>query len=219
MQFFSQSDHISILLADDHELVRDGIRARLEPIETLHIVGEVRDGEEAVAKAKELKPDLILMDVSMPKLNGLEATKKIREICPKTNVLMLSIYDTPEYVQGAMQAGAKGYILKDISAREMTTAIRSVASGGYYFSSAIGATLVGNKASEVNDDPYGLTMREREVLAGIAQGKPNKQIAQDLGISVRTVESHRLNLREKVGSRNAAQLYKIAEELGLVNET
>ncbi|NVK34633.1 MAG: response regulator transcription factor [Rhodobacteraceae bacterium] len=217
MQSFANSENVSILLADDHELVRDGIRARLEHIDTFHIVGEVKTGLEAVQKANELKPDLILMDVSMPEMNGLDATRKIRESCPQTSVLMLSIYDTPEYVHGAMQAGAKGYILKDICAREMTTAIKSVASGGYYFSSAVGATLVGGKKIEVSEDPYGLTLREKEVLAGIAKGKPNKEIAEDLGISVRTVESHRLNLREKVGSKNAAQLYKIAADLNLLN--
>ncbi|MCR9061695.1 MAG: response regulator transcription factor, partial [Rhodobacteraceae bacterium] len=127
------------------------------------------------------------------------------------------VYDNPEYVRGVVQAGARGYILKDISAQEMITAITSVASGGYFFSSAIGPTLVGASASAPVEDPYGLTERERQVLTAIAKGQPNKEVAAALGISVRTVESHRLNLREKVGSRNAAQLYRVAQELGLLD--
>ncbi|MEO1115533.1 MAG: response regulator transcription factor [Pseudomonadota bacterium] len=153
----------------------------------------------------------------MPVMNGLEAAMEIRKTQPGVGVLILSVYDNPEYVRGVVQAGARGYILKDISAQEMITAITSVASGGYFFSSAIGPTLVGASASAPVEDPYGLTDRERQVLTAIAKGQPNKEVAKALGISVRTVESHRLNLREKVGTRNAAQLYKVAQELGLLD--
>ncbi|SHM46405.1 response regulator [Roseibium suaedae] len=209
-------DKIRVLLADDHELVRDGIRARLEKTTTLQVVGEATNGREAVEKVEALKPDVVLMDVSMPVMNGLDAAREIQRRFPATGILVLSIYDNPEYVRGVMQAGARGYILKDISASEMITAITSVANGGYYFSSAVGPTLIGSKPQGQKEDPYGLTDREREVLLGIAKGQPNKEIAKSLGISVRTVETHRLNLREKVGSRNAAQLYKIAQDLGLL---
>ncbi|WP_208999076.1 response regulator transcription factor [Roseibium sediminis] len=209
---------ITVVLADDHELVRDGIRARLSRVESLEVIGEATNGKEALELVAALKPSVVLMDVSMPLMNGLEAASIIRNQYPQTRVLILSIYDNPEYVRGVVQAGAKGYILKDISAKEMITAILSVANGGYYFSSAVGPTLVGATKSAPVDDPYGLTDREKQVLAAIAKGQPNKEVAKNLGISVRTVESHRLNLREKVGCKNAAQLYKVAQELGLLLE-
>ncbi|MTI00085.1 response regulator transcription factor [Roseibium sp. RKSG952] len=207
---------IRILLADDHELVRDGIRARLQRFDMLEVVGEATNGAEAIELAAALLPDVILMDISMPVKNGLEAAAEIKARFPRTAILVLSIYDNPEYVHGVVQSGARGYILKDISAGEMITAITSVANGGYYFSAAVGPTLVGGNTACAVEDPYGLTDRERQVLKAVAQGQPNKEIAKRLGISVRTVESHRLNLREKVGSKNAAQLYKVAQELGLL---
>ncbi len=208
---------IRLVLADDHELVRDGIRARLQKVPELELVGEATNGRDALSLARELRPDVLLMDVSMPVMNGLEAAMLIRKTLPGIAVLMLSIYDNPEYVRGVVQAGARGYILKDISASEMITAITSVATGGYYFSSAVGPTLVGAGTSAPVEDPYGLTDRERQVLTAIARGQPNKEVARELGISVRTVESHRLNLREKVGNKNAAQLYKVAQDLGLLD--
>ncbi|CTQ55159.1 Transcriptional regulatory protein UhpA [Roseibium album] len=208
---------IRVLLADDHELVRDGIRARLRRVPELEVVGEATNGRDALSLARELRPDVLLMDVSMPVMNGLEAAMQIRKTQPGIAVLILSIYDNPEYVRGVVQAGARGYILKDISATEMITAIKSVATGGYYFSSAVGPTLVGANTSAPVEDPYGLTDRERQVLTAVAKGQPNKEVAKELGISVRTVESHRLNLREKVGTKNAAQLYKVAQDLGLLD--
>ncbi|MEM9629716.1 MAG: response regulator transcription factor [Pseudomonadota bacterium] len=211
------SKSVRVLLADDHELVRDGIRARLLKVPDLEVVGEATNGRDAVSLAQDLRPDVLLMDVSMPVMNGLEAATEIRRCCPEIAVLILSVYDNPEYVRGVVQAGARGYILKDISAAEMITAITSVASGGYYFSSAVGPTLVGASTSAPVEDPYGLTDRERQVLTAIAKGQPNKEVAKELGISVRTVESHRLNLREKVGHKNAAQLYKVAQDLGLLD--
>ncbi|MES0811850.1 response regulator transcription factor [Roseibium sp. SCPC15] len=211
------SKPVRVLLADDHELVRDGIRARLRKVPELEVVGEATNGRDAVSLAQDLRPDVLLMDVSMPVMNGLEAATEIRRTCPEIAVLILSVYDNPEYVRGVVQAGARGYILKDISAAEMITAISSVASGGYYFSSAVGPTLVGASTSAPVEDPYGLTDRERQVLTAIAKGQPNKEVAKELGISVRTVESHRLNLREKVGNKNAAQLYKVAQDLGLLD--
>ncbi|MCY1704767.1 response regulator transcription factor [Pannonibacter sp. SL95] len=207
---------VRLLLADDHELVRAGIRARLEGVAPLEIVGEATDGRQALEMAEALQPDILLMDISMPEMNGLQATSEIRRRFPKINVLILSIYDNPEYVRGVMQAGARGYLLKDISAKEMINAILAVANGGYYFSSRVGPSLMENRPAPPPSDPYGLTEREREVLQGVARGQTNKEIAQALGISVRTVESHRLNIRDKAGSGNAAHLYRIAQELRLI---
>jgi len=207
---------IRILLADDHELVRAGIRTRLEEVDNLLIVGEAFDGRQALEMAGSLVPDIVLMDISMPVMNGLEATEAIRRRYPHISVLVLSIYDNPEYVRGVMQAGARGYLLKDISAREMINAVTAIADGGYYFSSKVGPTLMEARPSCSGVDRYGLTEREREVLQGVARGQANKEIAKALGISVRTVESHRLNIRDKVGSGNAAHLYRIAQELQLV---
>lgn len=208
---------VRLLLADDHELVRAGIRARLEGVAPLEIVGEATDGRQALQMAEALKPDILLMDISMPEMNGLQATAEIRRRFPQINVLILSIYDNPEYVRGVMQAGARGYLLKDISAKEMINAILAVANGGYYFSSRVGPSLMENRQPTAPaSDPYGLTEREREVLQGVARGQTNKEIAQALGISVRTVESHRLNIRDKAGSGNAAHLYRIAQELQLI---
>ncbi len=209
-------DPLRILLADDHELVRDGIRARLESTRNFSVIGEATNGEEAVELALRLKPDLIMLDVSMPLKNGLEVAREIRTRNADARILILSIYDNPEYVRGAMQAGANGYILKDVSATDMIRAITSIASGGYYFSSQVAPTLMGLEAKPVVDDPYGLTEREREVLGAIAKGRSNKETAKALDISVRTVESHRLNIRDKVGGGNAAHLARIAQKLNLL---
>ncbi|MEP3279327.1 MAG: response regulator transcription factor [Stappiaceae bacterium] len=210
------ADPIRILLADDHELVRDGIRARLESTENFSVIGEATNGEEAVELALKLKPDLIMLDVSMPLKNGLDVAREIRARNADARILILSIYDNPEYVRGAMHAGANGYLLKDVSAADMISAITSVASGGYYFSSQIAPTLMGLETKSVVEDPYGLTEREREVLGAVAKGMSNKETAKNLNISVRTVESHRLNIRDKVGGGNAAHLARIAQELDLL---
>jgi DNA-binding NarL/FixJ family response regulator len=208
------------LLADDHELVRAGIRARLETETDLTIVGEAHDGEEAVHLAEKLKPDVVVMDVSMPNLNGLEATTLLRQRGFQCGVLILSIFDAHEYVRGALDAGANGYILKDVSANEMIRAIRTVASGGLHLSPDVAGTVLAAAEGKTNpsdkaNEPYGLTPREKDVLRLVASGKTNKQIADDLTISVRTVESHRQNLREKLDGGNAMQLMKVAQELGL----
>lgn len=214
------SQTISLLLADDHELVRAGIRARLETETDLTIVGEAHDGEEAVHLAEKLKPDVVVMDVSMPNLNGLEATTLLRQRGFQCGVLILSIFDAHEYVRGALDAGANGYILKDVSANEMIRAIRTVASGGLHLSPDVAGTVLAAAEGKTNpsdkaNEPYGLTPREKDVLRLVASGKTNKQIADDLTISVRTVESHRQNLREKLDGGNAMQLMKVAQELGL----
>jgi len=204
---------IKLLIVDDHELVRDGIRARLEDETHIEIVGEAANGLEAISKARQLTPDLIMIDINMPQMNGLETVAKIRELELPCRSLVLSIYDNPEYVSRAKSLGANGYILKDVSQPEMVRAINIAADGNFYVSENLASALT--KTSRPANDPYGLTTRERQVLLSIANGKLNKQIAAELDISVRTVESHRSAIRQKTGGGNAARLAHIASELNL----
>ena len=203
---------IRLVIADDHELVRDGIRARLEDEANIEIVGEARDGIEAIELAEQFHPDLMLLDINMPNMNGLDAVEEIRRRELPCHILMLSLYDNAEYVRRASALGTNGYLLKDVSQTEMVSAIKIAANGGFWVSK--------NLASSLEDAPekaelYNLTDREQEILVAIAAGKLNKQIAGDLDISVRTVESHRSAIRQKTGGGNAADLARIAAELGL----
>lgn len=207
---------VRILIVDDHALVRDGIRARLATRPELEVVGEGGDGTGAAELAAELVPDLVMLDISMPGISGLDAIEPIRRASPATKILMLSMYDNPEYVRRAVQNGAHGYILKDVSITEMINAVTSVAAGGLYFSPKAGQSLMQPPADEPGDNRYGLTSRETEILIAIADGLSNKEIASAFKISVRTVESHRQNIRDKVGGGNAAHLARIAGELGLL---
>lgn len=203
---------LRLVIVDDHDLLRDGIRARLQDEDFVDIIGEGRNGLEAVDLCRALQPDVILLDISMPEMNGLEAASRIREIVPLTKILFLSIYDTEEYVQEALRIGVNGFVLKDVSKPEMINAIRSVAQGATYLGPRVTASLAGKSASS---DDFGLSAREKEVLAAISRGLSNRDIAEQLSISVRTVESHRLSIREKTGGGNAIALSKIAEKLGL----
>ena len=205
---------LRIVIADDHALVRDGIRARLEMSDDLEIVAEASDGLEAVEMTRLHQPDIVMLDISMPNCNGLEAARTIRQENEAVRILFLSMHDNPEYVQAAVKAGANGYLLKDVCASGMTSAIASVAAGGFYFSKNISLDIL-----QEDNNPYNLTDREIDVLKGIAEGKANKEIAVELGIGVRTVESHRQRMREKIGGGNAAQLTHIAMEMGLIRST
>ena len=164
-----------------------------------------------------LEPDVIFLDISMPGMNGLEAAEKILAQSPQRKIVFLSIYDNPEYVSEALRVGAKGYLLKDVSKEEMSTAVNAVFNGGTYLGSKVGQALrTGTDKEPEQACQYNLSDRERQVLCEIAKGSKNKAIAEKLKISVRTVESHRLTLREKTGGGNAAELFRIASELGLV---
>ncbi|MCC4117307.1 response regulator transcription factor [Aromatoleum toluclasticum] len=202
---------IRLLLVDDHQLVRDGLRARLGDIEQIDIVGEAANGQQALAAAQSLLPDLALVDIGLPDINGIELTSALAERCPALRVLILSMYDSQGYVMSAMRAGARGYVLKDAPSAEIIAAIRAVAAGGVYFSSALTAALATQP-----DDATALTEREREVLILVAQGDSNKRIAQKLDVSVRTVETHRLNLRRKLGIETAAGLASYALKRGWI---
>ncbi|MCT4654476.1 MAG: response regulator transcription factor [Cohaesibacter sp.] len=209
-------DKLRIVIADDHALVRDGIRARLELEDNLEIVAEAENGLEAINFTRLYQPDIVILDISMPHCNGLEAAREIRAENKTCGILFLSMYDNPEYVQAAMQTGANGFLLKDVCTQGMVSAIASVAAGGFYFSKNVSLSAL-QEEEKSDPNPYNLTEREKDVLLGIAQGKANKEIASDLGIGVRTVESHRQRMREKIGGGNAAQLTHIAMEMGLIS--
>jgi len=196
---------IRILLVDDHPLVRDGLRARLEASPRLRVVGEAGSGQEALEQAGACRPDLVLMDVNMKGGSGIEATARLVDRYPGIAVLILSMHDKPEYVTQAMQAGARGYVLKDAPGKDIVLAIDTVIGGGIYYSAALARQL----ASPAMPDSL-LTLREQEVLKHIAAGEANKQIARALDLSVRTVETHRLNIKRKLGIEGQAELIRYA---------
>lgn len=198
---------IRVLLVDDHPLVRDGLRARLSLAEGLETVGEAGNAAEAMARLAETRPDLVLMDVGMKDVNGIELTRRLLERAPALRVLMLSMYDNPEYVQRALQAGACGYVLKDAPAAEILAAIDAVAAGGTFLSPGVSRRLFRNQAPR----PL-LSARESEILSALARGASSKQIALDLGLSVRTVETHRQNIKRKLEIDGQAELIKYAVE-------
>jgi DNA-binding NarL/FixJ family response regulator len=207
---------IKIIIVDDHDLLREGISARLQDVPYVEIIAEGCNGREAVDLCQRLQPDVLLMDISMPVMNGLEAAKIIRETGIKTRILFLSIYDDNEYIQEALRIGANGFVLKDVSKPEMLNAIKSVAQGATYLGSKVTASLQKGADDQTEcANNYGLTKREKQVLALIAEGQLNKEIAYRLDISIRTVESHRSAVRDKTGGGNAARLAKIARDLGL----
>jgi DNA-binding NarL/FixJ family response regulator len=204
------TDHeVKILLVDDHPLVRDGLRARLEAAPRLRVVGEAGSAQEAIEQAGACQPDLVLMDVNMRggtgNSSGIEATARLTRRYPGIAVLILSMHDKPEYVTQAMQAGARGYVLKDAPGKDIVLAIDTVMGGGIYYSAALARQLAGPLAPDNQ-----LTLREQEVLKHIAGGQSNKQIARALDLSVRTVETHRLNIKRKLGIEGQAELIRFA---------
>lgn len=205
---------IRLILVDDHQLVRDGLRARLSDVAEIAIVGEAGSAQEALVLAAQLCPDLMLIDVRLPDISGIELTAKLVDLVPNTRIMILSMYDNREYVLSALRAGACGYVLKDAPSGEIISAIKSVASGGNYFSSAVATAI-----ASIGDTATLLTDREREVLIHLAQGEVNKSIAKKLDVSVRTIEAHRLNLRRKLNIDSAAGLTKYALEQGWITIT
>ena len=194
-----------LIIVDDHSLVRDGLRARLSVVPGLQVTGEAASGAEALELADTDAPDLMLVDVGMRGMNGIELANELRRRHPAIRVLMLSMYDNREYVLSAIRAGARGYVLKESPTEEILAAISAVRAGGNYFSAQLASmALVGGSAGPQ------LTTREHEVLLLLAHGQSNKFVARQLGISVRTVETHRLSLRRKLGADSASELLKIA---------
>jgi len=205
---------IRILLADDHTILRSGIRAILEDEPGFVVVGEAENGRSAVTMACQVEPDVVIMDIAMPLLNGLEATRQIKRQCPGVRVLILTMHDNEEYIRQVLEAGAMGYILKDAAAKELINAIRAVHRGESVLSPAITRLVIedylrwgGTRPQEESD---GLSPREREVLQLIAEGHTNKQIAEILSISVKTVQAHRTNLMQKLDLHDRGELIKYA---------
>lgn len=211
-----------IILAEDHTILREGLRSLLSSSQDLEIVGEAEDGREAVRLAEELKPDLILTDLSMPRMNGMEAIKEIRERSPETKILVLTVHKAEEYILATLQAGANGYLLKESTHAELLIAVHHVLRGRCYISPGISdkvleGYLEGKKTLKNRTSFDTLTKREREVLKLIAEGYTNKSIADQLCISVKTVEKHRANLMEKLNLHNVQALTVFAIEKGLVS--
>ncbi|HET7600078.1 MAG TPA: response regulator transcription factor [Gemmatimonadales bacterium] len=212
---------IRVLVADDHAVVREGIRHVLERETGFDVVAEAASGTEALALAEQHRPDVAVLDISMPGLTGLELATRLRQTLPETRVLILSMHDNTEYVLEAVRAGAHGYLLKDTAATELRRALRAVRGGEAFFSPPVARRLTEAIRGELDrakrtGDLGALTGREREVLRGIAQGRTNKEIAAELGISHRTVETHRESLMRKLGIRTVAGLTKFALEAGVV---
>lgn len=212
---------IRLLLADDHNVMRQGLSALLEQIPQVEVVAEARTGAEAVKVAGRLNPDLVLMDVTMPDLNGIEATRRILRECKNTRVMALSMQTDRNYILGMLRAGASGYLLKDCSLEELAQAIKKVAGGGSYLSSSLSDVVMeelrspGGSGSESAEET--LTSREREILQLIAEAKRSKEIAELLHISLKTVYTHRRNIMEKLGAKNLADLTRYALKEGLTS--
>lgn len=213
---------VRVMLVDDHSLVREGIRHVLTGTPGMEVVAEAGDGEAALRLAAETRPDLVVLDLSLPDTSGLEVTASLRQLLPQVRVLILSVHDHPEYVLGAVRAGAQGYLRKDTSPAELREGIRAVARGESYFSPPVARHLIAAVRGDV--EPGGdpelrlarLTPREREVLIGVAAGETSRAIAARLGLSPRTVESYREDLARKLDIRSVAGLVRFAMDAGLV---
>ncbi|MGB8656189.1 MAG: response regulator transcription factor [Candidatus Zixiibacteriota bacterium] len=213
---------VRLLVADDHKIFRQGIKKLLEEEPDLQVVGEAADGRDVVKKAIELKPDIVLMDIAMANLNGLEATRQIKKALPDMRVIMLTMHKNEEYVLQSFQAGASGYILKEGAVEELVSAIRSIHQDKSFLSPTISKTLIDAylRKSETGktETPFDLlTDREREVLQLIAEGYTNREVAKSLFISVKTVEAHRAHIMQKLNIHDIAKLVKYAIQKGLVD--
>ncbi|HET7175654.1 MAG TPA: response regulator transcription factor [Gammaproteobacteria bacterium] len=207
---------MKILVADDHNLVRAGLTALIARLPDMEIVGEAPDGRQALRMVRDLAPDLVLMDIAMPGLNGLEAAERIHGIHPQTKIIILSMHANEEYVAQALKAGASGYLLKDAATTELEMALKSVSMGQFYLSPAISRQVVDNF---LRGGPTGidvLTPRQREILQLIAEGKSTRDIADTLHLSVKTVETHRAQLMERLDIHDVAGLIRYALKKGLI---
>jgi two-component system, NarL family, response regulator NreC len=212
-----QSRKIRVLLADDHTILRKGVRMLIEAQADMEVVGEAKTGREAVRQASHLKPDIVVMDVSMPELNGIEGPRQICGELPHTRVVALSMHKDSVYVREILRAGARGYLLKDSEDDDLVKAIRSVHRGEAFLSPAISDAVLTDYRKHVTNPVDLLTSREREVLTMVADGKTNKEIAATLNLSVYTVESHRGSVMEKLNLHNTGDIVRFALRNGLIS--
>ena len=209
---------IRVLIADDHAVLRSGLRMLLEAQPDIEIAGEAGDGTQVVQQARELQPDVVLMDLTMPGPHSGEVIRQVLRVAPKTRVLILTMHDDPAYLAAALAAGAAGYVVKKVANSELLIAIRAVHAGRTFVD--LTQTLTpppGPRKSRRGKQPTELSRREREVLRLLAQGHSNQQVADQIRVSVKTVETYRTRLREKLGLKERAELYRFAVESGLLN--
>lgn len=211
------SHKIRILLADDHAVVRQGFSALLRAQPDMEVVGEAANGREAIERAKELQPDVVVMDVAMPELNGIEATRRLQDEAPRSRVLALSMHKDSVYVREILRAGARGYLLKDAIDTDLIAAVRAVARGDGYISPAVSDAVLSDYRKHVTNPIDLLSSREREVLQMIAEGLVNKEIATRLNLSVYTVEAHRGRIMEKLNLHSTSELVRFALRNGLID--
>lgn len=212
-----QTKNIRILLADDHAVVRHGFRMILAAESDMEVIAEVSNGREALEYGEKLLPDVCVMDVTMPELNGIEATRRLLQVSPKTRVLALSMHKDAVYVREILRAGAKGYLLKDCSPKDFLRAVRLVATGKGYLSPEVSEAVIDDYRKHVTNPIDLLTSREREVLQLIAESKTNKEIASTLNLSVYTVEAHRGRIMEKLNLHSLGELVRFAVRNGLID--
>ncbi|EGU46463.1 transcriptional regulator [Vibrio ichthyoenteri ATCC 700023] len=207
---------IKVVIVDDHQVVLDGFMARLSLEPNIQVIGTASNGVEAIEVVKSLRPDVVLMDVSMPVMNGIDATRVIKDEVADVKVLMLTMHDNREYIMKVMQSGAVGYMLKEISSEKMVQAIKTVEQGSTYFCESVTQTLFSHGEIPVASKPNPLSRREEAVLKLVAQGHSSKKVATLLDISYRTVETHRQNIKHKLELSSIAELAKYAVERGII---
>ncbi|HVB59741.1 MAG: response regulator transcription factor [Ktedonobacteraceae bacterium] len=214
---------IRILLADDHTILRAGLRMMLNAQPDMEVIGEAQDGKQAINATMHLQPDIVLMDITMPDMGGIEATRQIKKIAPEVKVLVLTMHENDEYVFQALRAGASGYILKEAADTELITALHVLRSGQFYLSPSAQSVIVGDYLQRVHtgeekDSYNNLTEREKEILKLVAEGYTNNQIAERLVISPKTVDTHRTHVMDKLNLHSRAELVKYAMRRGLLED-
>lgn len=213
---------VRILIADDHEVVRRGLRDLISAEPGWEVVAEARNGREAVNKAREFKPEVVVIDLAMPELNGLTATREIRRILPKTEIVLLTMHQSDDMVRQVLEAGARGYVLKSDAGRDLGAAISAAARHKPYFTPAVAELVLdgylhSKKSEQPARNPNPLTAREREVVQLLAEGKTNKEVASTLGISLKTAEAHRININRKLGLTSVSELVRYAIRNGIIS--
>jgi DNA-binding NarL/FixJ family response regulator len=214
--------NISVYLADDHAIVRDGLRLLLEAENDIDVIGSAADGRSAVREIRKLNPNIVILDIAMPLLNGIEATLQILESCPSTKVIILSMHATREHIHRAMHAGARGYLLKESAGSEVVKAIRTVYAGNRHLSQKVSETILDDYLNQGGNDPKDspiklLSVREREILQLVVEGQSNSQIAENLCLSPKTVETYRSRVMQKLQIKNLPALVKFAIRAGITS--